>query len=319
MSTVIIDYGGFGMTKRAQLTAARRATAIAFATLLAAGGYSLAATTSARAAEPAWYSNGVELSGKQAEEGLPIVGHAGDGYQTVGELTLNSPVIGEVRCAHAFISGTTRALAGTGRFTAVGCVAIGLEQPVVVTAELPPDGPAAEGEVCIQAGKRPSECPASSERHVVPVILGSRYAGSEETKPRFTRPYSVPWNERLAVAAWPPLEEEAIVDELGRPQEESGTCLPTSGRWNESAAGCVKLNVAIPSLGVEDVLYGAMNAVIYDGVRNGLSPSRLVLVGDYSGKPFDALHSDRNLIGEVSVSAEIAISGARSFELVTAK
>jgi len=265
----------------------------------------------AGAAQPHWYANGRLASNE------PVKLWAG-GAGGTPVLTFRSPVLGEIACAKALIAGVVATgadggatMGGSGRANLSGCSDPQLQRnleetyhlpiSVSVTAELPFEdrGTPAEGEVCKVAGKRPSECPNGSERETVAVVQPAW------EPPTIVRPHNNFWESTLASGTRE--DEKVVLVEIGIPAEGGGTCYPTSKRWTEVASGCVELNVIVPQLGIEDVLFGKLVPNILNGIKNGLSPSTLEMVGEADA--VDKLQSNEGSLGEVTVDGMLRLTG----------
>ncbi len=145
------------------------------------------------------------------------------------------------------------------------------EKAVYVSPELPFEEELREGEVCSEEGKKTLNlCPGPEERTTVKYIK------------RLARRNSLPWKAQLISGVH--AEEAANLFKLGA---TGSNCYPTekaivegkeverAARFETVPAGCVAVNVIMPGIGFEDVLYGSLEPVFVNGFGNGLNASRL--------------------------------------------
>jgi hypothetical protein len=88
--------------------------------------------------------------------------------------------------------------------------------------------------------------------------------------------------------------------------------------WEKVPAGCVKFNVIAPHIPFEVVFYGSLEPQLLNGVKNGLSPSRLRFVAAGSLQVVGG-NAETTTEGEATASGELKIVGASSQELITAR
>ncbi len=123
--------------------------------------------------------------------------------------------------------------------------------------------------MCKDSALRPEYCPASSERETLTVYTG------------LARRSGLPWS--LGLATGEREEEELPVLQLGTgqncyPKETvlvEGEEVEAAANWETVPDGCLKLNVQFPEVPAEVVFYGSQEVAVINGVKNGLSPSRL--------------------------------------------
>jgi hypothetical protein len=248
-----------------------------------------------------------------------------------GELKLTNAALGEIAC-NVVLSGSVwnQARRGAGTLeglTAPRCNAPTLENvyedplctpakgcekvrplTVFVTAELPLEAEEREAEVCAEEAKTEvSQCPNSSERTVQALSLRLR--------------------RRTPSFAWKlePAEEESVELEgapylvLGIPPEGQ-SCYPTelvegkqvAARWQSVPAGCIRLDIVVPQVGFEGVVYGTLEPGFTSGAGNGLDASRLELEYGF-GKLVSGAPEGR----EFTAKGIIRLGGSEARELIT--
>jgi hypothetical protein len=143
-------------------------------------------------------------------------------------------------------------------------------------------------------------------------------------------PQSVPWELQLLC-----VENEGVkvgLAEIGIPK---GTPLSTGCKTSaeEAAAvekeeeertgcyantvpeGCIKVNLVVPSLGIEAVFEGTQRPKVVDGFVNGLHPSRW----SFSGPTLGKLHLRGVYADVMAASGEVKVSGFNALQLITVK
>ncbi len=254
-------------------------------------------------------------------------------------LRLESGAVGTIECHNAMnLSIWNEAGKGVGQFEGWGtnaCTAPTLEETlrityehainegkikspltVFATSELPLKVEYREGEVCTEESKKIAECESPSQREKLEnLVSGLR-----------RRATSFPWKTSLARTVSVETEEEIIEDKIGAPIS-TGTCFPTEtikengeeitvpASWEKVPAGCVKINVVCPQIPAEVVFYGQLNPELINGVKNGLSPSRMKFIAAESG---DLIASEGEA-PQTKTAGEIKFMGMNGEELLTAK
>lgn len=299
--------------------------------LMALGGL-MGAGTAAAEQPPRVYSNGAI-----AQQRVPIIAW--------GELKLHSTVLGIVKCGAEFsgegfnqreLLEKTKPVRGYGEVLGMGisgCEAPELEKSIesvhrpeieegrielpltlTVTAEMPLEKIAKQGEVCKSPKETLEECAALSERETRTLI--SEY---------HRRPSSMPWKTELERGVF---EEEEVVTlrlglhefgESGTATAHTGKCYPTEGSGSQATfkvlpRGCLGINVVFPQVPAEFVFYGSQELMNLNGVGNGMSPSRLV-----ASAASGTLFSSEGLEGEGELTGQVKILGSSEQQLVTAR
>ncbi len=145
-----------------------------------------------------------------------------------------------------------------------------------------------------------------------------------------TAPLSVPWNVELRCGERE--ETEVTIVKIGVPNGAA----PSTGCESEPAeleatkkeeeerrgcyaspvpAGCIKVNIVQPALGLETVFEGSVGARVLDGSGNGLNASRLRVEGASSGR----LRLSTAFATEATMTREVWVSGLGGNELLQAK
>jgi len=194
-----------------------------------------------------------------------------------------------------------------------------IETPITVTAtaEMPLEKLGKQAEICINETKSLEQCSAKNgsgeytEREVK--LLTSEY---------HRRVTSLPWKVELIKGERE--GEVGAMQKIGINQYgESGTasakttkCYPTENgrdaKFTAVPTGCVAVNIVFPQIPSEFVFYGTQEIFGVNGVKNGLSPSRLEFIE--SG----GLFSTEGLEGEGTTTGTVALDGAVGEELLTA-
>ena len=286
---------------------------------------------------PRGYSNGIELS----EAPTPIVAW--------GEIQLHSTVLGKIHCLNTFFAQGWNAhehyegskpIRGYGEVLGWGnsdCEAPEeiaslevahkreieegkIQAPITVTAsaEMPLERIGRQAEICIEASKTLEQCATKNSE--------GKYTEREVrlvTSEFHRRVATLPWKVELIRGE---REEEAgTLQRIGIAEYgEGGTaathttkCYPTERELPASfkvlPAGCVGVNILFPQIPAEFVFYGSQEIWGINGVKNGLSPSRLRFL------EAGTLTSPENLEGEGSTTGEVKLVGAAGVELLTAK
>ena len=109
---------------------------------------------------------------------------------------------------------------------------------------------------------------------------------------------------------------EAVGADSG--QSQTGPCYPTTSgapaNWHSVPSGCMVINLVLPQVPDEIVLYGTLEPGYANGAKSGLDPSRLEFAE--SGRLF----SSEGLLGdEIEASGTWRLDGYTDFELLTAK
>lgn len=180
---------------------------------------------------------------------------------------------------------------------------------VFASAEMPIEPELREGEVCIEESKKLSQCPETSEREKKKLTVVARRALT-----------SLPWDVELERCTRN--EKEGVCQHTGIPTAEEKskgnvTCYKLKGGlpapYGEIPAGCIKVNVIFPEIPTEFVFYGSQTIFGTNGVKNGLTASKLKFIE--SG----TLTSPENAAGEGSTTGEVKLVGAESLQLLTTK
>lgn len=268
---------------------------------------------------PLWYANLKLLGTSPLERVL-----------TWGQLALDTPA-GTISCKDvSYLTSISNEQTGHGvgqsdDLTAGGCTDPELERsecPVVepgenrcavfVTAEMPLlHYQEQEGAVCKDPSASPPGCAGSELEERMVFTKGIR------------RTASTPWMSELEYGTR--AEEEATLQRIGA-GAEGKSCYPTEkaivegheverpASWEDVPAGCMKLDVIAPRLGIEMVYYGTLEPQLVSGSKNGLFPSTLAFNGE-AGK----LVSSEGAEGEATLTGELTIEEGRNVELITAR
>ena len=270
---------------------------------------------------PQWYDNGT------------LVGAAHTPAVVWGEIEFESGAVGKIHCMNVMnLSIWNESSQGYGQFEGWGtnaCKAPQLEetlekayeQPikeglihsplsVFATSELPLRVEYREGSTCKERSKTLlSQCDTEpSEERIVSheLVLNNGL---------HRRASSFPWGIALGSAIRE--EEEVPVPKIGIPPAGQ-SCYPTEGgkpvSWEKVPSGCVKITIVCPQVPAEVVFYGSLEPTLINGVKNGLSPSRLQF-GEVAGK----LISSTGEAPETVVAKELKLDGMNGVELLQAK
>jgi hypothetical protein len=171
------------------------------------------------------------------------------------------------------------------------------ERAAWLTPEPRLNEPSVEAEFCRIAGKKLSECPAPSERETELLV--------KEVK---REPLSLPWEVELFST------EGGADTRIGAPSAEERAKGRKSCEEVPQANGCIRAQILVPELAVDESFDGSAHPKLSNGVRNGLSPS----VWDFEGKGREAcLRLESN--GKcVYPKGQLKILGFEGQELVTA-
>jgi hypothetical protein len=267
---------------------------------------------------PQWYDNG----GLLGTAHLPVIAW--------GEIELESGAVGKINCMNVMnLSVWNEGGQGHGQFEGWGtnaCKAPELEetlekayeQPikegliksplsVFASSELPLRVEYREGITCKERSKTQlSQCSTNpSEERITSkeLILNNGL---------HRRADSFPW--KILVGSAIREEEEVPVPKIGvAPAGES--CYPTEGghptSWEKVPSGCVRITIICPQVPAEVVFYGSLEPSMLNGVKNGLSPSRLQF-GAQAGK----LISSEGEAPETVVAKEMKLDGMNGVELI---
>ena len=257
-----------------------------------------------------------------------------------GEVTFGSSVLGKVHCLAELEdrvwNADGRGEGEVGDFDTGWCEApeeeralefacdFNLPEPCpypwspAVTAEMPPEKRTRQGEVCIEKTKTLEQCSAKNAE--------GDYTERETkllTSEFHRRAASLPW--KLELVSGEREEEEGVLEKVGvHEYGESGTataqstsCYPTEGgepaSFKALPSGCIGIDIVLSQVPLEFVYYGTQEIFGLNGVRNGLTPSRLQFID--AGKLF----SSEGLEGEGSVQGLVKLLGWAGQELVTAR
>jgi hypothetical protein len=181
---------------------------------------------------------------------------------------------------------------------------------VLFTAEMPLTAEVRQAEVCIDESKRLSECAKEGERETKHLLVAVRRGQS-----------SLPWDAELERCTRNEKEGSCLKTGIPNADEEAKgntTCyknnkegLPVN--YTEIPAGCVKISEIWPEIPIKWVYYGTQDIFGENGVKNGLSPSKLKFIE--SG----TLDSPGNYTGEETATGEYKIVGAESLQLIQAR
>lgn len=287
------------------------------------------APAAAHAASAAWYQNGNSVG----ETHRPAIA-----WQ---EIKLESGAVGEIHCMNVMnLSVWDEGAVGAGAFEGWGtnaCKAPALEEtlektyesaikegliksPLTVFAtsemELRPED--REGEICSAKNKtKMSECEALEERKVSKELTLNNPNGLHR------RGDSFPWKVNLTTGIRE--EEEVALAQIGA-APEGHTCYPKervivegkeverSAKWQNVPAGCLKIDVVCPQIPAEVVFYGSLEALVLNGSKNGLFPTKLKF-----NKESGVLVSSVDQAPDTTVSGELKIDGMRNEELLQAR
>jgi hypothetical protein len=133
---------------------------------------------------------------------------------------------------------------------------LGTERAAWLTPEQPLVEPKVEAEVCVSAGKRLLECAAPTERETEMLI--------KEVK---REALSLPWEVEL-------ISTEGVARvRMGAPNGAERAKGHKSCEESPAPSGCIKLQVLVPELAVDESFEGGTDPRNFNGVKNGLSPS----------------------------------------------
>ena len=276
-------------------------------------------------AHPLWHGNNHLLTeGHLPGSSLPFVAE--------GEMYLNSTAGIEFGC-DVEEEGRVFNEAGRGRgevtsFSAFDCSApaftgscsgpITVGQPnlcvwtTLLTTEMPLEEKMREAVACKKADTALSKCPLASERE-------ARNAISSLDRGRS----SLPW--KLELASGEREEQPSYLQrtglheygEAGSAVEANTACYPKDGTRAASylavPTGCIALNVVLPEVPLEMVLYGSREVDLINGAGNGLDASKLEFLE--SG----TLFSSQNAEGTGSLGGVLKMFGASSLQLIFAR
>jgi hypothetical protein len=141
---------------------------------------------------------------------------------------------------------------------------LGTERAAWLTAEPRLNAPRDfEAEFCRSVGKKLAECPAASERETELLI--------KEVK---REPLSLPWEVEL-------VSTEGVADaRIGAPSaEERAKGRKSCEEPLPVANGCIKAQILVPELAVDESFEGSAHPKQVNGTKNGLSPSVWVFEG----------------------------------------
>ena len=254
-----------------------------------------------------------------------------------GVIHLESNAVGKIECHNVMnLSLWNENGRGVGQFEGWGtnaCVAPELEEliertyeepihqgkihsPITVfaTSELPSKPEFRESETCVEESKtKLSECESPGARDVQELLAAVR-----------RRATSFPWKIK-AVHATREENPESVVTEIGVPPQGQ-TCYPTEKvieegveverpvSWEKEPAGCLKIVIVCPQIPVEVVFYGSMGPTTLNGVKNGLTPTRLIF-----NKESGLLLSNHGEAPETTISGELKILGMGEQQLMIAR
>jgi hypothetical protein len=276
----------------------------AVAAMASAGPALLATPAQAAGAPPQFYSNGKPLTTTP----VPVT--------LWGEVTLTGgPTCHDVMSASVWNEGGQ----GVGQiegFATSGCHELYWEKCALAicplsgfeTGELPFVVEKREAEVCSDILKTElSECRGIGERTVEILTL------------RLRRRIGLPWRLRLVRAVEE--EEAAILAEIGVPSAGE-TCYPrevvegkeVAAQWEKVPPGCIRLNVIVPKVPSETMIYGTLKPRLVNGAGNGLDTSHLEL-GPEAGQ----LTTTGEAKPEIGSQGQIKLTGSEARELITAR
>jgi hypothetical protein len=329
--------------RRTEVTMGRRSL---FASLLA--GIVLAAAPSLASAEeppPRAYENGAELS----QTAIPIVawGLIQLESSVLGKIHCLNTFFAQGWNQHEHFEGS-KPIRGYGEVLGWGnsnCEApeekaslevahkkeieegrIEVPLTVTATAEMPLEKIGRQAEICKEEKKTLAQCSAKNSEGV--------YTERETkllTAEFHRRVVTLPWKVELIRGE---REEEAgTMQKIGLHEYgESGTanesknppspahstkCYPKESERPASfkvlPSGCIGVNILFPQIPAEFIFYGTQEIWGINGVKNGLSPSRLHFL------EAGTLFSTEGLEGEGSTTGEVKLVGANGVELLTAK
>lgn len=304
---------------------------IAAAALVVAALLLAPAVAQAEEVPPRAYDNAAEVGTTH----VPIVAW--------GEITLHSSVLGKIHCLNTFFAEgwnqhehfeSSKPIRGTGEVLGWGnsqCEAPEelssleilhkkeieagkIEKPITVTAtaEMPLEKIGRYAEICASETKTLEQCKSESEREV-----------KLETIEFHRRVVSLPWKVELIRGERN--RKEVVLQKIGvHEYGESGTavgkstkCYPKEGEnpasFKAVPSGCIAVNILFPQIPAEFVFYGTQEIESINGVKNGLSPSRLNFL------EAGPLYSTEGLEGEGTTTGEVKIMGSAGQELLTAK
>jgi len=283
----------------------------------------------ASAAEPQFYANNVKLSSTPrnvfawGEIALPAAGLKctalvqalvwNSGERAVGEVTsFNTD-----RCqSEEFEPLLTQA--GKPDFCTPerGCG----NGPIYLSAEEPLRLEREEGEVCAGGAPNLRECDTDVETERERASLITRVA----------RRSSLPWS--LTLTNGERSGEQVHLLEMGQP---GASCYPKEDAvvegneverpvgFEKVPAGCVKIDVIAPLLPAEFDYYGRLEITLTNGLRNGLTPSRLEFIEAGSLQDGGGLEEPTGAItpvrGTTPVEGEMTLEGFHGLEVITAK
>jgi hypothetical protein len=167
-----------------------------------------------------------------------------------------------------------------------------------------------EAEVCSsEADTKLSQCPESGERGRTHLIVVARRAVS-----------SLPWDVELARCTREEKESSCLKTGIPNAEEKAKgntTCYKSGAKgpvnYTEIPAGCIKINEIYPEIPIELVFYGSQEVYGINGVKNGLSASKLKFIEAGS------LSSPEGAAGEFSFTGELKVVGAESVQLLQAR
>jgi hypothetical protein len=290
------------------------ATALAVAGMLLCAGGPLASV--ARGEGPQWYSNNNKVS---TEPGVPVL-------ISSGELKIESPYLGPIKCPGSMINGSVwnESGRGVGREEGWGtdgpCTAETLqglycERPfgrqcnAYVTTEMPLENRLRQGEVCLEE-KKLSEC---TNREIQELAWKTH-----------RRVSSFPSKLEAVNQTIESLEEHFI--QLGLP-ETATTCYPTekvvvegkeierAASWQKVSPGCIKLNIIDPGIPLEAAFYGTLEPKVLNGIVNGLHPTGL----EFGVAAGGLAMSEGELNSRTPLLGTAHLMGSEALQLITAK
>lgn len=250
-----------------------------------------------------------------------------------GAIRLESAAVGKIECHNVMnFSAWNESNRGVGQFEGWGtnaCVAPELEEllektyeepikkglikspiSVFATSELPSKPEFREAETCTEETKtKLSECESGGTRDVQELLAAVR-----------RRATSFPWKLKLVRAIRE--EAEEVVANIGvAPAGQN--CYPTEKvieegheverpvSWEKEPSGCLKIVIVCPQIPAEVVFYGTMSPQFFNGVKNGLSPTRMVF-----NKEAGELLSNHGEAPETGISGELKILGMNEQQLL---
>jgi hypothetical protein len=260
---------------------------------------SVSAYATAEEGHPEWYSNNVRLTTNHV------------GFTTWGPMHFSSESLPEeLECENL----------GFGYFNNEGTPAFGRGQI---------DGWTAQGNETTGGTEVSRTC------RVHPIAGREPEEGwiTDEPAVETTRnvPLSVPWNVEVLC-----VESEGTKKALVRIGLPTGTANPSPGckaqseRAQEIEAeetartgcyattvpeGCMKIDVAIPAYGTEQIFQGALNAVMNNGFTSGLHPSSWEFSGITEGK----LHLKSAFSFTAATFSKYLVTGTSALQLITNK